>query len=544
VTRATARYDVAVIGAGPTGLTVAGILAMHGHRVAILEARPELIDYPRGVGIDDETLRTFQAMGVVDEVRRHIVPNQIIIYVDKNGAELARMAPKLAPYGWPRRNGFIQPLVDAALLEHLQKFDNVDILWSHEATSLVDNGDSVTIEATSPAGPGVVNAAYLVGCDGGRSVTRKLLDIAFPGMSSSTSWVVVDLKDDPVGTPNCYVGCDPNRPYISIGLPHSIRRFEFMLLPGDSQHMDEDPVQLRRLMAEFIPLETEVEILRARVYTHHARVASSFVHGRVLLAGDAAHLMPVWQGQGYNTGNRDAANLGWKLDYVLRGLAGPGLLTTYDTERRPHAKAMVELSNATGRFLSPTNKLVAGARDVAAKGLGRLVPALRDFVTEMRFKPMPTYTDGAVYVDRDSRAVAGRLFIQPEVVTANGQQMRLDDVIGHRFAVLQWDNDPRRALDDETLERLRALDTRFVTVRSAGVPRNEITFDAGAEHVEVVDVDSRLRAWFDEHQTTVVFMRPDRIVAAASRPQSAAATFASLVTRMSLSPTPQPAVNV
>jgi len=533
------RFDVVIVGAGPTGLALANLLGMHGNRVAVIEARSELIDYPRGVGVDDETLRTFQAIDLSDKVIEHVVPNQLVIYVDKKGVELARMAPKAAPFGWPRRNGFIQPLVDAVLLEGLQRFPNVEVFWGHEMTSFTDDGASVTIATMTPGGTREFVADYLVGCDGGRSEIRKAIGVSFDGLSSSTSWLVVDLNDDPLGTPNCYVGCDPNRPYISIGLPHAVRRFEFMLFKEDGETTDPF-ASARRLMEPFVPAGKPVDILRAREYTHNARVAGSFIHGRVLLAGDAAHLMPVWQGQGYNTGNRDASNLGWKLDYVLRGLADARLLQTYDTERRPHATAMVKLSNLTGRFLSPTNKLVAGTRDVLAKVLGKLVPSVRDYVAEMRFKPMPTYTEGAVYKPAESAdSPAGRLFIQPQVRTSDGGIAKLDDVIGHRFGVLQWENDPRHFFDDETLRLLRNLDARFITVRSGGFDLDDEvdTVDVQGDDAEarvVLDVDGKLRQWFDEHRTTLVLLRPDRIIAGASQPQHAVDTFNAVADRMYL----------
>ena len=521
------QVDVLIVGAGPCGLTLANYLGSQGVQVVLLESRPTLIDYPRGVGLDDESLRSFQSLGVVDDVLDHVVSNQKVIYVDSQGRELARMAPKVAPYGWPRRNGFIQPAVDEVLRTRLRGHDSVQVRWGHEVLALRDTSEHVVVTVSTGAGSHEIQARYVVGCDGGRSMVRRHLDVTFEGLSSSTRWLVVDLENDPVGTPNTIVGCDPARPYISIGLPSSIRRFEFMLREGEGEEMSE-PARVRALVERFVDPEVEIQLLRARVYTHHARVAGSFIKGRILLAGDAAHLMPVWQGQGYNTAIRDATNLGWKLALVVKGLAGPGLLETYDRERRPHATAMVRLSEITGRFLSPTNNYVAAIRNAVTRSLS-LIPRVKSYVMEARFKPMPTYTDGVVVDHAGGSAVVGRLLIQPRVATADATS-RLDDVMGRGFVVLQWAGDPREHLGKELLRRLDRLGATYVRVSPAGTRVPLPGSDPAPGFLDVADVDGDLRELYDAIEDTVVFVRPDRIVAATCQPQHASRTAEGLLT--------------
>ena len=207
-----------------------------------------------------------------------------------------------------------------------------------------------------------MRARYVVGCDGGRSATRRLMGVSFDGTTSSTRWLVIDCANDPLGHPNSEVGADPARPYVSISIAHGIRRFEFMIHGDESDEEAEDPAFVRRMLAQLVPHPERVDIIRHRVYTHHSRIAGAFRKGRLMLAGDAAHLMPVWQGQGYNSGIRDAANLGWKLAAVVNGHADDALLDTYDVERRKHARAMIDLSTMVGRVISPTNRRVAGLR--------------------------------------------------------------------------------------------------------------------------------------------------------------------------------------
>jgi 3-(3-hydroxy-phenyl)propionate hydroxylase len=380
--------DVVVVGAGPVGLTLANILGLQGVRTLVVEERATLIDYPRGVGLDDEALRTFQAIGLVDRILPHTVPNQILRFVDAKRRVLAEMAPADACFGWPKRNGFVQPLVDAELLSGLDRFEHVDVRWSHPMTSCVEAGDAVTVELGGDGKSSNLRARYVVGCDGGRSAIRRLMGVSFDGTTSPTRWLVVDIANDPLGHPNSEVGADPQRPYASISIAHGIRRFEFTIHVDETDEQAQDPAFLARMLASFVPHPDRVDVIRHRIYTHHSRIAGTFRRGRLLLAGDAAHLMPVWQGQGYNSGIRDAANLGWKLAAVVIGYADDALLDTYDVERRKHARAMIDLSTMVGRVISPTNRRVATVRDFMVRSAS-IVPSLKRYVLEMRFKPMP-----------------------------------------------------------------------------------------------------------------------------------------------------------
>ena len=525
--------DVLVVGAGPVGLTLANILGLQGVRTLVVEERDTLIDYPRGVGLDDEALRTFQSIGLVDRVLPHTVPNQILRFFDAKRRVLAEMAPPDARFGWPKRNGFVQPLVDAELLAGLDRFEHVEVRWGHPVTSCAQSADAVTVECGGDTAS--VRARYVVGCDGGRSVIRRTMGVSFDGTTSSTRWLVVDIANDPLGHPNSEVGADPERPYASISIAHGIRRFEFMIHADETDEQAEDPAFLTRMLARMVPHPERVDVIRRRIYTHHSRIAGAFRSGRLLLAGDAAHLMPVWQGQGYNSGIRDAANLGWKLAAVVAGRADDRLLHTYDAERRKHARAMIDLSTMVGRVISPTDRRVATARDLLVRSAS-IVPSLKRYVLEMRFKPMPRYEQGAVVHDQPRRedSPVGTLFVQPRVDTRSQQNVLFDDVVGPWFTVLCWNNNPRKILGDEAFTHWKALGACFVAAR----PLTQLHW-TGHDDPDVVivgDPTGGLKSWFDAHQESVLFLRPDRCIAGACIAQLAPELSAKLLETLTLTP--------
>jgi len=511
-----AEVDVAVVGAGPSGLMIANLLGLYGVRVQVLEAAATLADYPRGVGMDDETLRTFQTAGLVDAVLPHTVPHQLLVFIDRKHRDLARLAPPTADFGWPRRNGFVQPLADRVLLDGLARFDSADVRWSSRVTSFSQDADGVDLTISQPDGERTLRARYVVGADGGRSDTRKALGFAFAGTSAGEDWFVIDVRNDPLGRPGAYVCADPRRPYVSISIPHGIRRFEFMLKPGETETQAMSDEFVARLLEPLVPSTATVEIIRRRVYTHHSRMAEHFRSGRVLLIGDAAHVMPVWQGQGYNSGIRDAMNVAWKLAMVLRGQAAAGLLDSYEVERRDHVRAMIQLSTWVGRLVSVRNRLAATARDAFFRTISA-APRAKSYIVTMRFKPMPTMTQGALtrVGSPGEETPVGRLFIQPTVSTRTAGSIKLDDALGPWFALIVWNNNPAAILDDDARQRLARAGVRLIAAR----PAVQLHWDEAEPDDTVVivgDPDGALKRWFEARPESVVLLRPDRIVAGAS----------------------------
>ncbi len=520
----TDTYDhsckVAILGAGPVGLTIANYLGQAGVDVVVIEKLDQLIDYPRAIGIDDEALRTIQSVGLIDEVLPHTTPYHAMRFLTPKGRCFADIQPMTDEFGWSRRNAFIQPQVDAVLHRGLQRFDNVQVLFSRDVQQFEQDDQGVTIFADKADGSHeTIRADYMIACDGGNSYVRRTLDIAFDGKTAPNQWIVVDIANDPLATPNIYLCADPVRPYVSAALPHGIRRFEFMVMPGETEEQLNQPENMRKLLEKVIPDPDNIELIRSRVYNHNARLAQRFREGRIVLAGDAAHIMPVWQGQGYNSGMRDAFNLAWKMALVVQGKAGHELLDTYEQERRDHAKAMIDLSVLAGNVLNPPKRWLATLRDSLSWLMGYVPPVKRYFL-EMRFKPMPKYSKGAqVEVKGDVKdSPVGKMFIQPEVLNEDGQKVRLDDVIGAGFAIIAWGADPTWGLSSQQVERWKALGATFIQVLPAVQMKNprEVSDDV----VRVGDLQNRLKDWFGAYPASVVITRPDRFVGAVAIPQT------------------------
>ena len=415
--------------------------------------------------------------------------------------------------------------------------------WGTPMTTCREDADGVTAELDDGRR---VRARYVVGCDGGRSATRRLMGVSFDGTTSPTRWVVIDLANDPLGHPNSEVGADPERPYASISIAHGIRRFEFMIHADETDELAEDPAFVAKLLSRFVPHPDRVDIIRHRVYTHHSRIAASFRKGRMMLAGDAAHLMPVWQGQGYNSGIRDAANLGWKLAAVVNGQAGDALLDSYDVERRKHARAMIDLSTMVGRVISPTNRRVARLRDRVIRAAS-IVPSLKRYVLEMRFKPMPRYEQGAVVHAATPPAPGprGRDAVHPAPGRHPGAaerpaRRRHRPVV--RGAVLEQRSAPAaRRPGVRTMEGVGRQLHRGASGHPAALDRRGEQPDPDV--VVVGDRTGALKKFFDAQTDSVLFLRPDRCIAGACIAQRTPELSADLFDALTLTRPRVKAVN-
>lgn len=527
--------DVLIVGAGPCGITLANLLGVYGLDATIIDRSTEVIDYPRGVGVDDESLRVFQATGLGETVHKDMIQNQALIWFDSQFNKLAEIAPSGQPFGWPRRNSFLQPMLETKLRAGLDRFDQIELLTGHELVDLAQDHDAVTAEIRDAEGnTEIVRAQYVVGADGGRSTVRGLIGATLEGTSLPARWLVVDIKNSTYHAPFSGNYISSERPFVSIDLPFGYRRFEFRLNADETPEEMSKPEAVERLIRTHFDWEGPMPgIERARIYTHHSRVANKFKVGRVFLAGDAAHLQPPWFGQGMNSGIRDAANLAWKLAAVVGHGAHPQLLDTYEQERRGHAKALVELATTLGKVYGPRNKLGEKIRSYGFRAMRR-IPVTRDYLLQMKFKPMPYYKDGVV-LDPDPKGPVGRMFIQPDVELPDGSRVKFDIAAGDWFTVVGINVDPVSALDEKSLAYWRSLGARFLRINRSRA--GEHMLEASTETVVVDDVQAGFRDWSaGKKDRQIVIIRPDRYLAATCSVDEASSLTARFSRALPLSP--------
>jgi 3-(3-hydroxy-phenyl)propionate hydroxylase len=442
-----------IVGAGPVGLMLANLLGLSGARVLVLERRTAPYTVPRAIAYDGESLRLFQKIGLLDQLEPTLERDVPVVYFNGNGRELMRMARPEQPYGHSQTGTFYQPEMEAVLRTGLTRFDHVEVKMGAAVTGLSQNSDDLRVAYTTADGTRhLAEADYAIGCDGGQSFVRDAVGIGFGGDTYAEKWLVVDCIDEGYGVREMQFFCDPARPALTLPVSRGRRRWEFLQLPGETSADLEREETVRSLIAGYAPNDRSI-IERATVYTFHARYADRFRERRVLLAGDAAHVNPPFAGQGLNGGLRDAQNLAWKLDLVRRGIASDGLLDSYETERRPHVKAMTDFAIKLGGTIMPTARWRANLRDMSMAAM-RLVPGHVDHVDKGGMLPRPRLADGAVC---SSARSAGHMLVQPRI----GDQL-LDERTGPGWAAVGVGIDPATGLHADDLALLAQLEVRLV----------------------------------------------------------------------------------
>ena len=501
----TERYDVIICGYGPVGQVAANLLGQRGFRVAAFDVSTSVYHLPRAAHFDAEIMRVFQSVGLAEAVLPACAQVRGMHFLNAAGEKLLAFdAPeRLTQHGWPAGYLFYQPDLERAIRAGVERFPNVDVFGGHEVLSIEQTPvDAVAVGVCDLATneERTVEADWLWGCDGARSPTRKTLGIELEDLEFDQPWLVVDtmLKRD-VDLPEVALQiCDPARPTTFIPSTGKHRRWEFMLLPGETAEEMERDETVWRLLGPWITRD-DTEVIRAVVYSFHALIAKSYRDGRVLILGDAAHQMPPFLGQGMCAGIRDAANLAWKLDLVRQGLAGESLLDTYYEERAPHVRAIITRAVTAGRIIQTTDHVVAENRDRMF-----LAAEKRDLVVgeaggglETR---MPGLTAGVFDPQTASREIVGQIFPQPLGVL-DEQPLRLDDLYGGRFAIVAG-SDAARLFTPEVRAAWRFLDAQFVQVGECA--------GSLAPWPSVREPGGQLSAWLAENGAAVV--RPDLYV--------------------------------
>ena len=487
----TPDYDVAIVGYGPVGAGAAILLADAGLRVAVIERTTDVVQLPRAVGLDGEVVRAFQRIGLGDEIAAILQPYRDpdeIAFTDSKRTKL--FGVEQGPFGlngWRDIAFFDQPEFEAVLRKIAARSARIEVFLGHEMEAIDQDANQVRLRVRDVDRGEVreMRARYALGCDGAASPVREALGIRWESLGYDQDWLVTDIELRPGAelTTRSMQICDPARLATYICCRDPYRRWEFRLLPGETRAEMQEPERVMALLDDWLPRD-QYTLRRAAVYQFHAATAARWRDGRIFLAGDAAHQTPPFLGQGLNAGFRDAINLGWKLPLVVRGDAAPGLLDTYEAERDPHARDLVDWAVAVGRLMEHLAATEAGeAPPVSPEaqrsgyGQGRTIPPLRA---------------GVLYAEQiRDEGFTGQLFRQPTVRTPDGESVRLDTLLGPGFAVVGRDAAALQ-LSDESRAILERRGGRVVSLE--GLELEENRFDA----------------LFEQHDAAVV--RPDRYV--------------------------------
>jgi flavoprotein hydroxylase len=462
--------DVAVVGCGPVGQVLATLLAQLGRSVTVLERWPEPYPLPRAVHFDHEVGRIFQSCGVGDELRAISEPADLYEWRNAAGTTLLRFGQTGdGPAGWPASSMFNQPEVEE-LLDRRAKHVGVEVRRGVKVVRIEHRGDRVIVGGTDGTR---VSARYAVGCDGANSTVRALVGLPVTDLGFFYDWLIVDvILDQPrVFDPINLQICDPARPTTAVAGGPGRRRWEFMRLPNESIDDLGDEQLAWKLLAPWDVHPGNARLERHAVYTFSARYADTWRAGRVLVAGDAAHLMPPFAGQGMCSGLRDAANLAWKLDLLLGNLATDDLLDTYQSERLPSVKAAIDFSMELGKVICVPDAAEAATRDaLMAAGVDEEpAPA----------PGLPGIGSGFIH---PTAPHAGKQFVQGRV----GGRL-FDEVHGNGW-------------------RLVVLGAPAETIGRNAVAWFE---SIGGRVVRLVDPDPLFVGWFAEHSTSYALQRPD-----------------------------------
>lgn len=343
--------DVTILGGGPVGCLLAVLLDDMGVTNTVIDRDPEPYGLPRAIVMDDEIQRIFHDHGMGEWLAANTSRLEAADFVAADGTRImGAEIPPVALQGLPPVVCHYQPELDAMLRAEAERRGS-QVRWGRTASSMEDRGDSVVTVLDDGE---TIESRWFVGCDGASSWTRKNSGLVLEDLRFDQEWLVVDVELLPGREPDLPLGvrqyCDPARPCTYVKGHRRFRRWEFQIQPDEDAHALDTPDGLWGLLAPWVGPD-DARLVRSAVYRFHAVVAPSMRRRNVFLAGDSAHQMPPFMGQGLNSGMRDAMNLAWKMSFVKRGLGTDALLDTYSLERVPHVRSVVGHAADMGRLI-------------------------------------------------------------------------------------------------------------------------------------------------------------------------------------------------
>lgn len=486
------QTDFLVVGAGPVGLVTAILLGREGWRVTVVERWPSHYPMPRACTIDHEALRILQSAGVMREHTDLFEPSRGERggYQIRNGEGVLLQAinwNRPSESGWANTNGFYQPDLEGVLESMATELETVNVRrgWSASAIAQDANGVTLTVTGDQACDTEQLRAAWLVAADGANSTIRELLHIESVDSGFEADWLVVDYEPIIDRRWEAFVTqyCDPRQPATAVNSGPGRRRFEFMRRADMTAEDLGRPDIAWSLMKPWDVTPDNARLERHAVYTFRGRWAKQWRRGRVLLAGDAAHLMPPFMGQGLCSGLRDASALSWRLSLIASGLGDEIVLDSYDTERLPHVREIIEAAVGIGELVCELDPVRAAERDA------RMITELNDPAARTVEPPHPRL--GIPSITMPESAVAGTLSIQG-TVELDGVVGLFDDVVGGTWQLVAVDHDPLATVPSDLREWYKRIGGTATAIGE-----------------KVLDIDGVYGAWFAAHDCSVFLSRPD-----------------------------------
>lgn len=493
--------DVLIVGRGPVGSALSALLGRYGVHTLVIDKASDILMMPRAIALDDEALRILQLVGLEEGSFPTIAIPEVNMHSPFLGL-FAKARTSGSINGHPKLVTFYQPDLERALRARADSYPQVQALAETELLDFVQSHEGVVATIKSNDGQcREVQCRYLVGADGASSRVRELIGQQFKGQSYTEDWLIVDVEDrNGKAIDHVEFLCNPKRPTPHMPAPGGRERWEFMLRPGESREDMASTERVTQLLAPWVD-PSELKIERQAVYRFHARCCEAFQKDRVFLVGDAAHITPPFIGQGLVAGLRDIANLGWKLAWVLSANAPTHLLDSYDVERRPHAKAMIDTARMMGHLVMPANPVKA----VMVHGFMQLLrafPFVRGYLEQLHLKPITRSRDGAFVAGRSAAGLlrGGQL---PQGLVRSQGHIFLSDQVVDGMTLIGFGVDPQTALSAASLQRWSERGGRLLHIGARGsVANSDTPFAEDLTNILLPEIGQR---W-------LAIVRPDRVV--------------------------------
>lgn len=401
------NFDVIIVGLGPVGLVLANLLGQQGHRVLGVDKVLESYHFPRAIHLDAEIIRILQVAGLSEQLLPLLRPCPYLELNDKHFRPLIRASIDFDSGYSANDYMFYQPELEDILKKGCDRFPNVTLLWGTEITGISQGGTEVAVESN---GQLIARSKFLIASDGAKSGVRNQLGLTQRNFGFEKGALKIDALeegDEVLDTLHVQKICSHDRPWVRMKGRGKHRRWELNYRMTMSREEYEKPETVRFLLEEIGVDTRKLEIVHAVWYRFRGALSQEWRKGKVFLAGDAAHVTPPYIGQGMCAGFRDALNLSWKLDLVLKNNCRETILDTYQSERLPQVRINILIAIAIGRLF--TTRLWYLLK------LFSSIPGLHDMLLRIRLPLDPLGKKGLWGTGKASRT----LF--PQLKTESGQ---------------------------------------------------------------------------------------------------------------------------